>query len=77
MKPITTPSLFVMVLCSFILAHPVRAQAPPGQAATSIFVELGNGDKFIFDVGEGSIANYVAGRVALNAAAVVGVARRG
>ena len=38
----------------------------PGQAATSIFVELGNGDKFVFDIGEGSIANYVAGRVALN-----------
>ncbi|MFP6655111.1 MAG: guanitoxin biosynthesis MBL fold metallo-hydrolase GntH, partial [Myxococcota bacterium] len=38
----------------------------PGQAATSIFVELGNGDKFVFDLGEGAISNYVAGRVALN-----------
>lgn len=38
----------------------------PGQANTSIFVELGNGDKFVFDLGEGSIANYVAARVALN-----------
>ncbi len=38
----------------------------PGQMNTSIFVELGNGDKFVFDIGEGSIANYVAARVALN-----------
>ena len=38
----------------------------PGQAATSIFVQLGNGDNFVFDIGEGSIANYVAGRFALN-----------
>ena len=30
---------------------------------TSIFVELGNGDKFVFDIGEGSIANYVAAAV--------------
>ncbi len=38
----------------------------PGQMNTSIFVELGNGDKFVFDIGEGSVANYVAARVALN-----------
>ncbi len=38
----------------------------PGQMNTSIFVELGNGDKFVFDIGEGSVANYVASRVALN-----------
>jgi hypothetical protein len=24
---------------------------------TSIFVELGNGDNFIFDIGEGSVSN--------------------
>jgi ribonuclease BN (tRNA processing enzyme) len=38
----------------------------PGQMNTSIYVELGNGDNFIFDIGEGSVANYVAARVALN-----------
>lgn len=38
----------------------------PGQANTSIYVELGNGDNFIFDLGEASIANYVAAGVALN-----------
>ena len=38
----------------------------PGQAATSILVELGNGDKLIFDLGEGSIGNYIAGGHALN-----------
>ena len=38
----------------------------PGQAATSIFVQLGNGDNFVFDLGEGSIANYIAGGFALN-----------
>jgi len=38
----------------------------PGQANTSIFVQLGNGDQFIFDLGEGSIANYIAGGFALN-----------
>ncbi len=38
----------------------------PGQMNTSIFVELGNGDKFVFDMGEGSVSNYVAARVALN-----------
>jgi ribonuclease Z len=38
----------------------------PGQMNTSIYVELGNGDNFVFDIGEGSVANYVAARVALN-----------
>ena len=38
----------------------------PGQMNTSIFVRLGNGDSFIFDLGEGAIANYVAGGFALN-----------
>lgn len=38
----------------------------PGQMNTSIFVELGNGDKFVFDMGEGAVSNYVAARVALN-----------
>ncbi len=38
----------------------------PGQANTSILVQLGNGDNFIFDLGEGSIANYAAAGLALN-----------
>ncbi len=38
----------------------------PGQANTSIYVELGNGSNFVFDLGEGSIANYVAAGVAMN-----------
>lgn len=38
----------------------------PGQMNTSIFVELGNRDKFVFDMGGGSVANYVKKRVALN-----------
>ncbi|MBV1916178.1 MAG: MBL fold metallo-hydrolase [Pseudomonadales bacterium] len=38
----------------------------PGQMNTSIYVELGNGDSFVFDMGEGAVANYVAARVALN-----------
>ena len=38
----------------------------PGQANTSIFVQLGNGENFIFDLGEGSIANYIAAGFALN-----------
>ncbi|MFC1236345.1 guanitoxin biosynthesis MBL fold metallo-hydrolase GntH [Vibrio sp. F74] len=38
----------------------------PGQMNTSIYVELGNGDSFVFDIGEGSVANYVSARVALN-----------
>jgi len=37
----------------------------PGQMNTSIYVELGNGDNFVFDMGEGAVANYVAARVAL------------
>ena len=32
----------------------------PGQMNTSIFVQLGNGRNFVFDIGEGSPANYVA-----------------
>ena len=32
----------------------------PGQMNTSIFVQLGNGENFVFDIGEGSVANYVA-----------------
>ena len=38
----------------------------PGQMNTSIYVELGNGDSFVFDIGEGAVANYVAASVALN-----------
>ena len=38
----------------------------PGQMNTSIYVELGNGDNFIFDLGEGAIANYSAAGIALN-----------
>jgi ribonuclease Z len=38
----------------------------PGQMNTSIFVMLGNGDNFAFDLGEGSVANYVASGIALN-----------
>jgi len=38
----------------------------PGQMNTSVFVQLGNGENFVFDLGEGSVANYVAARVALN-----------
>ena len=38
----------------------------PGQMNTSIYVELGNGDNFIFDIGEGSVSNYIAAGVALN-----------
>ena len=38
----------------------------PGQMNTSIYVELGNGDNFIFDIGSGCIANYLAAGVALN-----------
>jgi ribonuclease Z len=38
----------------------------PGQMNTSIYVELGNGDNFVFDMGEGAVANYVAARVSLN-----------
>jgi ribonuclease Z len=38
----------------------------PGQANTSIYVEIGNGDNFIFDIGGGSIANYAAAGLSLN-----------
>lgn len=38
----------------------------PGQMNTSILVQLGNGENFIFDIGEGSIANYIAAGFALN-----------
>src|SRR5208283_2545436 len=38
----------------------------PGQMNTSIFVQLGNGENFIFDIGEGSVANYIAAGFALN-----------
>ena len=38
----------------------------PGQMNTSIFVQLGNGENFVFDLGEGSVANYIAGGFALN-----------
>jgi ribonuclease Z len=38
----------------------------PGQMGTSLYVELGNGDNFIFDFGPGSIANYLASKVPLN-----------
>ncbi len=37
-----------------------------GQMNTSIFVQLGNGDNFVFDLGEGSPANYIASGFALN-----------
>ena len=38
----------------------------PGQMNTSIWVMLGNGDNFAFDLGEGSPANYVASGIAFN-----------
>ena len=38
----------------------------PGQMNTSILVQLGNGDNFVFDIGEGAIANYVAAGMSLN-----------
>ncbi len=38
----------------------------PGQMNTSILVQLGNGENFIFDLGEGSISNYIAAGFALN-----------
>jgi ribonuclease Z len=33
----------------------------PGQMNTSVFVQLGIGENLIFDLREGSIANYIAG----------------
>ena len=38
----------------------------PSQFGTSIFVELGNGDSFIFDFGPVAIANYLAAGVPIN-----------
>jgi ribonuclease BN (tRNA processing enzyme) len=38
----------------------------PGQMNTSILVQLGNGENFVFDIGEGAIANYPAAGIALN-----------
>lgn len=38
----------------------------PGQMNTSIFIELGSGDNFVFDIGEGSVANYISAGLALN-----------
>ncbi len=38
----------------------------PGQMNTSILVQLGNGENFIFDLGEGAIARYIASGFALN-----------
>jgi ribonuclease Z len=38
----------------------------PGQMGTSVYMELGNGKTFIFDMGPGSIANYLAAGVPFN-----------
>ncbi|WP_170480736.1 guanitoxin biosynthesis MBL fold metallo-hydrolase GntH [Ruegeria arenilitoris] len=38
----------------------------PGQMNTSILVQLGNGENYLFDVGEGSVANINASNIALN-----------
>jgi ribonuclease BN (tRNA processing enzyme) len=38
----------------------------PGQMNTSIYVELGNGDTFIFDMGEGAVSNYLGAGVSIN-----------
>ena len=38
----------------------------PGQMGTSVHVELGNGDNFIFDMGPGSVANYLSAGIPLN-----------
>jgi ribonuclease Z len=38
----------------------------PGQMGTSVYVELGNGDSFIFDMGPGSVANYLSAGIPLN-----------
>ena len=38
----------------------------PGQMGTSVYVELGNGKSFIFDMGPGAIANYLAAGISLN-----------
>jgi ribonuclease BN (tRNA processing enzyme) len=38
----------------------------PGQMNTSIYVELGNGDTFIFDMREGAVSNYLASGIPIN-----------
>ncbi len=38
----------------------------PGQMNTSIYIELGNGDTFIFDMGEGAVSNYMAAQIPIN-----------
>jgi ribonuclease Z len=38
----------------------------PGQMGTSVYVELGNGKNFIFDMGPGSIANYLSAGIPFN-----------
>jgi len=38
----------------------------PGQMNTSVYIELGNGDSFIFDMGEGAVTNYLASGVPIN-----------
>lgn len=38
----------------------------PGQMNTSILVQLGDGQNFVFDIGEGSVANYIAAGMSLN-----------
>jgi ribonuclease Z len=38
----------------------------PGQMGTSVYIELGNGDNFIFDMGPGSVANYLAAGIPFN-----------
>lgn len=38
----------------------------PGQRGTSLYLELGSGARFIFDLGPGALANYLAAGVPLN-----------
>jgi ribonuclease BN (tRNA processing enzyme) len=38
----------------------------PGQMGTSVYIELGNGDSFIFDMGPGSVANYLSAGIPFN-----------
>jgi ribonuclease Z len=38
----------------------------PGQMGTSVYIELGNGDNFIFDMGPGSVANYLSSGIPFN-----------
>ncbi|WP_205727992.1 guanitoxin biosynthesis MBL fold metallo-hydrolase GntH [Flammeovirga pectinis] len=38
----------------------------PGQANTSILIQFGNGKNLVFDIGEGSVANFVGAGIALN-----------